>query len=252
MKIAAIIPARMGSTRFPGKPLAKICGIPMIEHVRRRVSLCKKLDNVLVATCDKEIYSIVISNGGQACMTSNKHERCTDRIAEASKDIDADIVINVQGDEPMIMPNMIDKIIEKFVNKEISCVNLISQIRNQSEFKNPNIIKTVIDQNGCVLYFSRSPIPSKWNNEFNYYKQLGIIGFNKDLLLNFYNLKPTPLEIIESVDMLRLLEHGYSINTSISNSTSYSVDTIEDLNKVDNLMKEDVLYKKYSDEYERK
>ena len=245
MKIAAIIPARMESTRFPGKPLAKICDIPMIEHVRRRVSLCKKLDYVIVATCDEEIYSTVTSNNGQACMTSNKHIGCTDRIAEASKNIDADIIINVQGDEPMIMPDMIDDIIKIFDNEKISCVNLISYIKIQFEFENHNVIKTVIDKNGRILYFSRSPIPSKWNGNFNYYKQVGMIGFKKDLLFTFNSLKPTPLEIIESIDMLRLLEHGYSINASISNYTSYGVDTTEDLIKVNNLMKKDFLYNKY-------
>lgn len=248
MKFAAVIPARMASTRFPGKPLANICGLPMIEHVRRRVSMSKMIDYVIVATCDKEIYSKIIEYGGKACMTSDKHERCTDRIAEASKNLDVDVVINVQGDEPMISPKMIDDLIKIFKNdKNVECVNLISPIKSQKEFDDPNVVKTVVDKDGYVLYFSRSAIPSKWKNseDFDKYKQLGVIAFSKNLLIKYTELKPTPLEKVESVDMLRLLEHGYRVKTSISNYKTYGVDTVEDLKKVERIMQNDSLCKKY-------
>jgi 3-deoxy-manno-octulosonate cytidylyltransferase (CMP-KDO synthetase) len=253
-KIAAIIPARMASTRFPGKPLAKICGLPMIEHVRRRVSLCKMLNYVSVATCDEEIYSTVVSYGGRACMTSDKHERCTYRIAEAAEKLDADIVINIQGDEPLIVPDMIEDLIKKFLSdKNHQCINLISPINSDEEFEDPNVVKTVVDREGCVLYFSRSPIPAKWKTRTNFvkFKQLGVIAFKKDILLTFAKLKPTPLEIVESVDMLRLLEHGYKIKTMISNYTTYGVDRVEDLKKVEKIMHNDLLCKRYNTNFRK-
>lgn len=248
IKVAAIIPARMKSTRFPGKPLAKICGLPMIEHVRRRALLCKTVDDVLVATCDKDIYSIVIEYGGHVCMTSDKHKRCTDRIAEASENLDVDIVINIQGDEPMIVPDMIDNLVSVFINdQDIDCINLISPIKSQEEFEDSNTVKIVINPEGFILYYSRSPIPSKAKatTDFDKYKQLGIIAFKKDALMNFTKLEPTPLEVIESVDMLRLLEHDYRIKASISNYITYGVDTPEDLKKVEMIMQKDYLCKKY-------
>jgi 3-deoxy-manno-octulosonate cytidylyltransferase (CMP-KDO synthetase) len=248
VKIAAIIPARMASTRFPGKPLANICGLPMIEHVRRRVELCKRLDYVLLATCDEEIHSAVKDYGGNVCMTSDKHERCTDRIAEAAKDLDVDIVINIQGDEPMIVPDMIEQLIDIYDdNQTYPCANLISPITNKTEFEDPNIVKTVIDREGFVLYFSREPIPSmkKYSGKFDMYKQLGMIAFTKDFLITYTNLEPTPLEKIESVDMLRILEHGYKIKTGITNYISHGVDTVEDLKNVEAKMQKDPLCKEY-------
>ena len=251
MRIAAIIPARMASTRFPGKPLADICGLPMIEHVRRRVNMSKMLDYIIVATCDKEIYSKVTDYGGKACMTSDKHERCTERIAEASKNLDVDLVINIQGDEPMIHPNMIDGLVNIYTNeKNVNCINLISPINKQEEFNDPNVVKTVFDKDGFLLYYSRSAIPSnlRYNKSFGMFKQLGIIGFSKDLLNKFVKLEPTPLEKVESVDMLRLLEHGYRVRALISNYETYGVDTINDLKFVEKIMCKDSLYNEYKGE----
>ncbi|MHA2281173.1 MAG: 3-deoxy-manno-octulosonate cytidylyltransferase [Promethearchaeota archaeon] len=248
-RVAAIIPARMASTRFPGKPLANINGLPMIEHVRRRVTFSKRVDEIIVATCDKEIYDEVIKHGGNASMTSDTHERGTDRIAEVASKLSADIVVNVQGDEPMLQPSMIDRVIEPLLSDStILCVNLIAPIKNKDEYKSPNLVKVVKDLNDFILYYSREPIPStkKSNEDFNIYKQLGIISFKKDFLLKYTKLPPTPLEKIESVDMLRILEHEYRIKTvEVPDYSIYGVDTVEDLKLVERLLKNDPLCEEY-------
>jgi 3-deoxy-manno-octulosonate cytidylyltransferase (CMP-KDO synthetase) len=162
MKIVAIIPARMGSSRFPGKPLAPILGRPMIEHVYRRTNLCRALDDVIVATCDTEILEAVEAFGGKAIMTSPAHERASDRVAEAAADLDCDVIVMVQGDEPMTYPEMIAESLEPFLkgNEEAACVNLTARIKSQKEFEDPNTIKVVMDQDGFALYMSREPIPT--------------------------------------------------------------------------------------------
>jgi 3-deoxy-manno-octulosonate cytidylyltransferase (CMP-KDO synthetase) len=247
-KIVAIIPARMASTRFPGKPLADICGLPMIEHVRRRVLLCKQLSAAYVATCDKEIKKAVEKSGGAVIMTSAKHQMCTDRVAEAAEKLDADIIINVQGDEPLINPDIFPKIIKPMLeDNSCKCINLISPIIGDEEFKSPNAVKTTIDLKKNILFFSREPIPSnkKYSGTYKRYKQVGLIVFAKDMLAKFAKMKRTPLEIVESVDMLRLIENGYSIKAVIADEPSYGVDTPEDLSLVKGIMEKDPLYKKY-------
>lgn len=247
-KIVAIIPARMASTRFPGKPLAKILGLPMVEHVRRRVLLCKELSDVFVATCDKEIKDTIENLGGKVIMTKGSHKRCTDRIAEAARLLDADVIVNVQGDEPLILPQMISHVVEPLLaDNKCKCVNLICPILTEEDFKNPNAVKTVLDEKGNVLYFSREPIPSpkKTMEPFKKYKQLGIIAFDRDLLLLYSAMKETPLERIESVDMLRLTENGYPIKAVITDKPLYGVDTPEELKRVEAIMKKDKLVKRY-------
>lgn len=247
-KIVAIIPARMASSRFPGKPLAKILGLEMIEHVRRRAQLCEAVTSVFVATCDDEIKETVERYGGMAIMTSREHQRCTDRVAEAASAVDADIVVNVQGDEPMITPEMITLLVEPLII-EVGCqvCNLVSQIDGIEEFLNPNVVKTVCDSRGNVLYFSREPIPSgkKTNKPFKPLKQSGAIAFTKDFLMTFCQLPRTSLESIESIDMLRALENGYNIKTVITDEKLYAVDTVEDLRKVESLMRYDKLSLSY-------
>lgn len=249
-KITAIIPARMASTRFPGKPLAKILGLEMIEHIRRRVSLCGMMDAVIVATCDEEIKSLVERRGGMAVMTSSSHERCTDRIAEAAEKADADIIVNIQGDEPMIMPDMITAVVTPLVSDE-SCqaANLVCPIDNREDFISPNAVKTVCGIGGDVLYFSREPIPSdkKADSSFISLKQLGIIAFRKDFLMKFSRLPQTPLERIESIDMLRAVENGYKIKAVVTKEKIYGVDTPADLRRVEAIMKDDALLKEYMD-----
>jgi len=247
-KVVAIIPARMASTRLPGKPLAKILGLELIEHVRRRVQLCEALDSVFVATCDDEIKNALAKYGGKVIMTAKNHERCTDRIAEAAIKIEADIVINVQGDEPMVTPDMITGVLKPLLDdSNCQVVNLISLIDNKEDFINPNVIKTVCDVDGNVLYFSREPIPSekKFKGSVKAFRQLGVIAFRKDFLITFSKLPQMPLEKFESIDMLRLLEHGYRIKTAITTQKSYGVDTLEDLRLAENLLKADKLLNKY-------
>ncbi|MDD3297192.1 MAG: 3-deoxy-manno-octulosonate cytidylyltransferase [Candidatus Omnitrophica bacterium] len=248
-KTIAIIPARMASVRFPGKPLVKICGLPMIEHVRRRVALCDKLDEVIVATCDKEIKRVVEGYGGKAVMTADTYERCTDRIAEAARSFDIDIVVNVQGDEPLVMPGMIEKAILPLEKEQsLSCVNLVSEILNDEEFNDPNAPKVVTDIEGNILYISREAIPSvkKYNGPgYLRLKQLGIISFRSKFLQLFTKLKPTPLEQVESVDMMRAIEHGYKVRAVVIEGRMIGVDCPRDVERVEEAFKSDKLISHY-------
>ena len=248
MKIIAVIPARMASTRFPGKPLADLLGLTMIEHVRRRVALSPLFSDVVVATCDQEIMDVVLSHGGHALMTATSHERCTDRIAEAADNLDADIIVNVQGDEPLVHPEMFNPLVAPLkVNQSLDCVNMMSEITSEEEYLNQNVVKVVCDLNDNAMFFSREPIPSAkmTSASFNKYKQLGVIAFRKDFLLKFTHLSPTPLEEIESNDMLRIIENGFSIRMVKSEFPIVGVDTPADLEKVKILMKTDTLFPEY-------
>lgn len=252
--IVAIIPARMGSSRYPGKPLKKILDFPMIGHCLKRTELCEDLNDTYVATCDSEIHDYVLSIGGKSIMTSVDHERATDRTAEAISKIEeqtnseVDIVVMVQGDEPMITPNMISESLFPFTkNEEINVVNLMAEINTISEFEDPNEVKVVVDNNNFALYFSREPIPSrkKEYKEVNMLKQVCIIPFKKEYLIKFNKMKETPLEIIESVDMMRILENGEKVKMVMTDTTSYSVDTEEDRLKVEKAMESDLFLHKY-------
>ncbi|MDJ0811318.1 MAG: 3-deoxy-manno-octulosonate cytidylyltransferase [Desulfobacterales bacterium] len=248
-KIIAVIPARMGSSRFPGKPLAKILGRPMIEHVYRRTAMCQRLAGVVVATCDQEIYDAVYAFGGHAVMTADTHERASDRVAEAIEEMDTDIVVMVQGDEPMIFPEMIDAALNPFFDEEgICCVNLAARIQNQSEFEDPNTIKVVMDTNGIALFMSREPIPTSRQQSFDHihaYKQVCVIPFTAQGLQVFTRLEPTRLEIAESIDMLRFLEHGIRVKMVETTYATQAVDTPSDLEKVEILMGTDPLVSQY-------
>ena len=244
MKIITIIPARMGSSRFPGKPLALINGKPMIEHVYTNVSKCSEVESTYVATCDIEIFNHIKSIGGNAVMTSNLHERASDRCAEALESIEEsheckyDIVIMVQGDEPMVEPEMISESIAPFYDDpNIKVANLIAEIGTNEEFEDRNCIKVVLDKNQNALYFSRQPIPThplKMNKLA--FKQVCIIPFNRDFLIQYTKMEPTPLEIYESVDMMRVLESGYKVKMIPTKFQTHAVDTPEDLAKVAKLM----------------
>jgi len=249
MKIVGIIPARMGSSRFPGKPLALICGKTMIEHVYKRSAMSKALNDLYVATCDSEIYDAVIKFGGKAIMTSDCHERCTDRIAQAVENTDADIIVNIQGDEPLIFPEMIDQALNPLLEDDtIVCSNLMAELKTDKEFEDPNEVKVVTDLEDYAIYFSREAIPSKKKGAKNVIglKQVCVIPFRRDFLFKYTKLSPTPLEIIESVDMLRAIEHGYKVKMVKTQYETYSVDTREDLKHVEEIMKTDELFRKYS------
>ncbi len=228
-RIIAIIPARMAASRFPGKPIAKILDLPMIEHVRRRVALCKDIDDVYVATCDEEIREVVEKNKGKVIMTSKKHERCTDRIEEAARSLKADIVVNVQGDEPLIMPDSIVRLVEPFNTRDdIQSACLIYPITNPDDLEDINTVKAVIARDGSVLYFSRSAIPnSKRGVRGECFEQSGIMAYRKGFLHTYSKLPQTPLERSESVDMLRILEHGYKIYGVLESHPTVEVDIPE-------------------------
>jgi 3-deoxy-manno-octulosonate cytidylyltransferase (CMP-KDO synthetase) len=244
MKIVALIPARMGSSRFPGKPLARLLGKPMIGHVYERVVRNPQLTLTAVATCDREIFEYVQSIGGRAVMTGSHHERASDRCAEALKVLEAedgvvyDIVVMIQGDEPMIHPDMISEAVGPMLqDSSLQVVNLLGKIESTVEFEDRNCIKVVCDLQGDALYFSREPIPSRSKvAAVQMGKQVCVIPFRRDFLLKYTALKPTPLEIIESVDMMRILEHGMKLRMVPTQHESHSVDTPGDLEMVSRLM----------------
>lgn len=250
-KVTVVIPARMGSSRFPGKPLKKILDLPMIEHVRRRALLCEHIDDVYVATCDQEIYDEVVRNGGKAVMTSDQHERCTERVEEAVQKIDTDIVVILQGDEPLFFPEVITQLIAPMLDdeKNIDCTNLLSVITKEEDVQDVDIVKTVLDRSNNVMYFSRSPIPYRRVEEkCSWYRQTGISAFTKSFLHKFSNLPPTPLEIVESVDFLRILEHRYPIYGVIYEQITVGVDQAHDIDIVEEILKTDDKQKKIYEE----
>lgn len=254
MKIIGIIPARMAATRFPNKPMALIENIPMIGHCYYRSKMSNLLDEVYVATCDLEIYDYIIGMGGNAIMTSNIHERATERSAEALLNVENllidkkfDIVVMIQGDEPLIDPQMINDVIEPLLSGENMVSNLMAPLKDLLEAENPNYVKVVTAIDGKALYMSREPIPSptKYKEPINYYRQLGLIAFTRDAILKFVALPTTRLEIIESVDMNRFLENRIPIQMTVTNFEADSVDTKDDLARVDIKMRNDLLFQKY-------
>jgi 3-deoxy-manno-octulosonate cytidylyltransferase (CMP-KDO synthetase) len=254
MNILSIIPARMASSRFPGKPMKEILGIPMIGHVYKRVKMSQTLSAVYVATCDEEIFEYIESIGGKAIMTSDSHERCSDRCAEAMIQIEkstgqkCDIMVMVQGDEPLTFPQMIDESVEPMLkDSSLVITNLVSDIDSKEAFENPNEVKVVMDQNNNALYFSREPIPSRKKGVSNVpmKKQVCVIPFRRDFLLKYNKMEPTPLEIIESVDMMRVLENGGRVKMCETKFKTKAVDSKEDLDLVIKIMKTDKLFETY-------
>tara|TARA_B110000008_G_C16830538_1_gene508379 strand:+ start:70 stop:822 length:753 start_codon:yes stop_codon:yes gene_type:complete len=247
MNVLALIPARMGSSRYPGKPMAKILGKPMIGHVYERVSQSTILSMTAVATCDREIYDYIKSIGGNAIMTADTYERASDRCAEALLTIESeqnciyDIVVMVQGDEPMTHPDMIAEAVKPMLaDSSIKVVNLLGTIEDMSEFEDRNCIKVVCDKDSNALYFSREPIPtiSKSDHKCKT-KQVCIIPFSRDFLIEYTELPPTPLEEAESVDMMRVIENGFKVKMVPTKFSSHAVDVPEDLAKVEKIMSKD-------------
>jgi len=254
MNILGIIPARMAATRFPNKPMALIQDMPMVEHIYHRSLLCNLIDEVYVATCDHEIVDHIHKIKGKAVMTADTHERATDRSAEALEKIEKelnttfDIVVMIQGDEPLITPEMLGQLTEALINDpNAEVANLMQLLESTEEINNPNNVKVVTDLNNMAIYFSREaiPSPSKYSKAFTTYKQLGLIAFRREALLDFIKLTPTNLEIIESVDMNRLIEHNRKIKMLPTDMITAAVDTPEDLIWVNEMMKNDVLLIKY-------
>lgn len=253
--ITAIIPARMGSSRFPGKPMAKILDIPMIGHIYKRASMCNIFSEVYVATCDKEIFDYIESIGGKAVMTADTHERCTDRTSEAMEKIEAktkkkiDVVAMIQGDEPLITKEVFIGAIEALKSdSKLPLVNIMSVIQNSEELNSENTVKVVVDKNMYALYLSREPIPSPKKAkgiQQHWYKQTGMIFFKRDYLLKFNAMESTYLEKCESVDMLRVLEHGDKLKMVITNVPSYGVDIPSDVQLVEKYLAKDAMYLQY-------
>ena len=228
--------------------------MPMIGHVYLRSKMSSIMEEVYVATCDQEIKDYVESIGGKAIMTSNSHERASDRTAEALLEIEKvtekkmDIVVMIQGDEPMVTPEMISAAVKPLLDSpSLQITNLMENIETQEEHEDPAEVKVVVDKNNNALYFSREPIPSRKKGGVNIpmLKQVCIIPFRRDFLLKYNEMDQTPLEIIESVDMNRLLENGIQIKMVMRDEITLAVDTREDLNRVNELMIKDKLIEKY-------
>jgi 3-deoxy-manno-octulosonate cytidylyltransferase (CMP-KDO synthetase) len=248
-KISAVIPARYGSTRFEGKPLADILGKPMIQYVYEGVRRSKLIDEVIVATDDQRILEAVQAFGGEAIMTSPTHVTGTDRVAEVVRKLKSEIIVNVQGDEPLIHGKFIDKAIRSLlVDDDLQMSTLMTRIEEVRDWLNPHIVKVVVDQKNFALYFSRSPIPFPRDlqigrlesNPFGtnrplpkrVFKHIGVYVFRRKFLLAFSNMKVTPLEKLEKLEQLRALENGYRIRVTPVDYEPLSVDTPEDLQKV--------------------
>lgn len=244
--IIAIIPARMGSSRFPGKPLFPINGKPMIQYCIENAEEALGRENTYVATCDQEIFEFVSGIGCNVVMTSDLHNRASDRTAEAVNTIEAqtknsyNVVAMLQGDEPLISATMIMDACQPLIDDETILVsNLMAKITSKDEFHDSNEVKVAVDLNNNALYFSREPIPSTWKlpEEAIMLKQVCIIPFRRDFINTFNALPETPIERLESVDMMRVIEHGMKVKMIITKDTVYSVDTPKDASKVENHLK---------------
>lgn len=254
MNIVGVIPARMGASRFPGKPLKKILGMPMVEHVYRRAKLAQKLNDLYVSTCDKEIFDHIISIGGKAVMTKDVYERPTERVIETVEKIEAetgqlvDAAIMIQGDEPMVYPENVDAMAEFFLqNKDKGVVNLVNQITSDGEYQEKDVVKLIMGGQERAIWFFRLPNPF-WDKKLSnlpIFIQTGIIGFRRDKLFLYKSLESSPLEKANSVDMFRFIEYHEPIYVLVAKNRLYSVDTLEDLEAVEKVMKNDQLVKGY-------
>ncbi|PLY03543.1 MAG: 3-deoxy-manno-octulosonate cytidylyltransferase [Desulfuromonas sp.] len=249
-KTVAIIPARYASTRFPGKPLALIHGQPMIAHVYRRVVQAETVDRVIVATDDERIAAAVREFGGEVMMTRADHPTGTDRLAEVARQIDAELIVNVQGDEPLIAPRMIDQAVAPLLaDPELRMGTLAGVIDTIDDFFSPNVVKVVRDLDGAALYFSRAPIP--WPRDLNrdelsealqqlgLLRHIGLYVYRRDLLLAYPGWPKTPLETLENLEQLRALERGVKLHVALTEFACHGVDTTEDLERISRMMTEE-------------
>jgi 3-deoxy-manno-octulosonate cytidylyltransferase (CMP-KDO synthetase) len=245
-RVIAVIPARYASTRLPGKPLVDLCGKPMIRRVVEQASRASLVDRVVVATDHDAIASAVRAFGGEVVMTPADCPTGSDRIAHVVRGIpDATIVVNVQGDEPLIDPAMIDECVAPLCSdSSIEVGTLVRLITSWKDLGNPAVVKAVLDRRGNALYFSRSPIPclrdggdpSLWHLEHHYYKHIGLYAFRRETLLRFTSWEATPLERAEKLEQLRLLEHGVGIRATVTSRDSIAVDTAEDAERVRSIL----------------
>ena len=251
-EVIGIIPARMGSSRFPGKPLTKISGLPMIGHIYLRSLMSKQIDRLYVATCDEEIKEYCVSIGAKVLMTSNQHTRALDRVAEAACQIvnskDNPIILNIQGDEPLICPQVIEELISEFEDNTVKSALLAIPIKSKKLFENPDTVKVVVSEAGYMAYSSRALIPHQKNieNVENAYRIAGLFAFRLQELLKFTSLPESPLEIFESCDVNRMIDNDMQVKVSIVDIEDYySVDSPSDVSLVESAMVNDSLYKIY-------
>ncbi|MFM7824012.1 MAG: 3-deoxy-manno-octulosonate cytidylyltransferase [Bacteroidota bacterium] len=244
MKILGVIPARYASTRFPGKPLAIINGVSMIERVYKQATLANSLSDVVVATDDSRIFDHVHQFGGKVVMTSANHPSGTDRCAEVVQKMsgDLDAVINIQGDEPYIHPEQIDLVASCVLLEECNIATLVKVIDSESDLQNPNIPKVVVGADGRALYFSRRPIPYFPEDKItgalangSFLRHIGIYGYRSDTLLQLAKLAPAPLELAEYLEQLRWLSNGYSIHVKTTAAENHAVDAPADVAKLERL-----------------
>jgi len=240
MKVLGVIPARYASTRFEGKALADLLGKPMIQHVYERAIKAETLDALTVATDDERIFKAVKDFGGEVVMTA-QHPTGTDRVAEVAGRFDADILVNVQGDEPLIEPAMISEAVEPLLeDSSIDLGTLVHRIHSEAEYLNPNVVKVVMDKAGFVMYFSRSPVPciksGGWKQDVPIYRHVGLYVYRRHALLDFAQKTPAPFEMLEGLEQLRFLENGYRMKVVETNYESVGVDTPEDLVSVRRIM----------------
>jgi 3-deoxy-manno-octulosonate cytidylyltransferase (CMP-KDO synthetase) len=239
LRTAVIIPARYASTRFPGKPLADLDGQPLIAHVYRRAAACPGVEQVIVATDDMRIAAAVRAFGGDARLTRADHPSGSDRIAEIAAALDCDVVVNVQGDEPLIDPRAIAQAIEPFADPDVQIATLCHRMVDPGEFADPNVVKVVVDRAGFALYFSRAPIPHLRDERGGWpplFRHIGLYAYRRQALLVLASLPPTPLERAEALEQLRALEHGIRIRAVETAYESIGVDTPADLEKVRRLL----------------
>jgi 3-deoxy-manno-octulosonate cytidylyltransferase (CMP-KDO synthetase) len=239
--VSAIIPARLGSSRYPGKPLVHILGLPMIEHVRRRTLLATGVDHVIVATCDTAIKDVVEQAGGRAVMTRDNHERCADRVEEAMRNLPGDIVAIVQGDEPLLVPEAVQDVVRPlYEDSALLCTNLLSPLESDADFDNPNIVKAVCDRLGNIMYLTRARVPyRRVPGDVPVFRQTGIWGIRTTFLHRFSELPPTPLELVESIDMMRVLEHGTPIRGVVTDYVTLGVDRPSDVPLAEQALRQD-------------
>lgn len=245
MKAIIVIPARYDSTRFPGKPIAPLKGKPLIQHVYENSKAAAYAHDVIVATDSETIFERVLSFGGKAVMTSSEHTSGTDRVAEVARDMECDIIVNVQGDEPLIRPQMIDDTINILSDGSADIGTLVKKIEEPGEILDPNVVKAAFSEDGFALYFSRAPIPyhrDEWkdldkfkiqDSKFKIYKHIGIYSYRRDVLLRLTDMKPSRLEEIEKLEQLRALENGFRIKVKKTSFETIGVDSPEDLERVE-------------------
>jgi 3-deoxy-manno-octulosonate cytidylyltransferase (CMP-KDO synthetase) len=239
MKSVAVIPVRLASTRLPRKVLADICGKPLVQHVWERVSQAENVDGLVVATDSPEVVQVVSEWGGRAILTDPACQSGTERIASILAEIDAELVLNVQGDEPLVDPGMLDALIASWMSAPCDLITPVYRITSVDELGNPNVVKVARAQDGWALYFSRSPVPfvrdwpvEKWLERQAFWGHVGVYGYRRQVLASYASLPLSPLQAAESLEQLRFLEAGYSIQTVETTYRSIAVDTQEDLERV--------------------